>query len=1231
MKRIISIIFIINISLLLSGHLLAQKENAVISKQNTIKESELSYNIYLLGDIETSPEGVRNLKLLKNELSKENKQSSVILLGDVLKPLGLPDSCDETYNDAKQKIEQILNTFESYNGKLLIIPGNHDWARGKKNALRNRNNEEYFIENYLKKGNVFLPDSGCPGPTEVNLNEDITIIIFDSQWWLNKNREDDRKKCDFEEKEELFIRINDILLRNTDKKVLFVAHHPLYSAGKHGGYFPVSYLLFPLRDINSGLYIPLPGFLYPGYRKHIGNIQDLAHPQYKEFRENLTAIFKQYPNIIYAAGHEHNLQYLNKDSLHHIISGGGGKGDFVAKRKKKADFGFAGSGFCKLSFLKNGDVYMQFITYDDNNAKKIIYEKKLFTKPVYLASNSINSAPVPNYSDSVVYKNISSLYNKGKLHRLLMGDNYRNVWNAEVEFPVFDIGSEKGGLKIIKRGGGMQTHSLRLENKDGKQYVLRSVNKYIEKVLPDYLQNTIAQDAVQDAVSASNPYGALTVPKLADAAGVMHTNPKLFWLPDDPRFDIYRKDFSNNVFLFEERPAGNRSDVASFNHSKKIISTDKVIKKIHKSSKNTIDQEAVVRARLLDILMNDWDRHDDQWRWAKFKEKGKNIYRPIPRDRDQVYFVNEGVLMWLTRRKWIEPKFQDFSYDLKNVESLCYNARHFDRTFMTEPNLDDWLRIARNLQNNLTDSVIHAAISDLPENIYDSIGVEIENKLKSRRNRLDVYAKQYYSFLAKKVDVTGTDKNDFFKIDRLKNGNTIVEIRALSKKKNKKKGLIYKKEFKYDESKEIRIYGLKGNDIFEINGKAKKGSLIRIIGGEGDDKFTDNSHIKGLGKKNLIYDNKTENNTIIKSKETHLMLSKKASVNRYNRKQFKYSKTMPLVSAGYRIDDGVYVGGGFKMKLYNFRDSTIHKFTGDIATQSSSFTVRYDLIYSAVSQHFDFVLNSDAAFLQNENNFYGLGNETLNLTNDKRYYRVRYEYAWANPMLRKTVNYKFNYFAGSFYQYYHVSDTANRYIGEIYPQLLDKEAYAAHHYLGFNAGFKFDTRDDKTRPKRGILWNAQAQNFYDLSNTNKSFLKLTSDLSGYLSFNNNPNLILAFRVGAAANFGDYEFYHSNSLGYKTNLRGFKENRFSGDDYLYQNTDIRVKITDVSNYIFKGQLGLAFFNDIGRIWLEGEDSQKWHDGYGVGAWFLLFDTSVFTLNYNQSEEDRFLNFKFSYMF
>ncbi len=1200
---------------------------------NKIDENpvDLLYRVYLLGDLKYPDPTNQNLNLLRNILEKEDENSAVVILGDILYPLGLRDSIDRDYESDTVKLNYILQLFKDYSGEVVFLPGNHDWARGKADGFNNLSNQEFYIEEKLGKGNVFLPDNGCPGPIEIKLTDDVVLIVFDSQWFFHKHDKpglgDD---CEFESEVEIFIQIEDAIRRNRDKKVILASHHPIYTVGYHGGYFPASDLIFPLLNLNSYLYFPLPGFIYTGYRKYMGNIQDLAHPEYKIFRNTLHGILKDYPNIIYAAGHEHNLQYFKMDSLHHIVSGGGGEGTYISKRKKKTDFAIQSSGYSSLNYYNNGNVWVEFVRPDGSMDGEKVFVSKLFNKPIYDIKQKEELLNTLDFSDSVVTVKLSEIYNKSGSMRFLMGENYRNIWNAEVDFEVFDIGSERGGLSILKRGGGQQTRSIRMEDSLGKQYVLRSVNKYVEKALSTNMRNTIAVDVLQDGISASHPFSSLTVPKLADAAGVMHTNPKIVWVPEDPRFGVYRDELANGVFLYEERPAGNRKDIASFGNSKEIENTAKVIENTQKEQKYTVDQEAVVRARLLDILINDWDRHDDQWRWASFKEKKKIVYRPIPRDRDQVFFVNEGLAMGLATKLYPLRKFQGFDHEIKDLNGLTYNGRFFDRSFMTEPNMKTWIEIAEDLQLKITDEVIHDAISELPPNIYDSTGPDIEAKLISRRNDLMKYSKKYYLRLAEAVNVVGTDQRELFNVERLYNGNTNVTVFALSNKKGKLQEQLYSRQFKYDETAEIRLYGLGGKDKFNVSGESRKGITVRIIGGKGKDSIIDNSKVKGLGRKTVVYDRKDKKNTIVVSSETRTQLSKNKPVNEYDRKQFRHNRYLPYVLLGYNVDDGISLAGGMNIYRHNFRDSTYHKVNGNYAFRTGAFSVGYEGLYTSLLKTFDVTLDLQFSLPRNVDNFYGIGNQTKKI-NDPDFYHVRYEYAWANPSFKHTLSKNFYYSFGPYYQYFKVTDTSNRFIGEVYPNELDSSAYAPHNYTGVVAKAVVDTRNKKLLPERGVLWESDITGYYSINTKGRNFVKISSDLRMFLSFRRDPRVVFAFRFGGAANFGEYEFYHANYLGDRSNLRGFRSNRFAGDISFYQNTEIRVKILDIKSYVLNGQAGFYVFNDLGRVWVKEENSSRWHDGYGIGMWLTPFDFTALTFAYSRSNEDSMFTFSFRFLF
>src|SRR6266542_4439438 len=208
-------------------------------------------------------------------------------------------------------------------------------------------------------------------------------------------------------------------------------------------------------------------------------------------------------------------------------------------------------------------------------------------------------------------------YNKASgVKRFFFGNNYRAEWAAKVDLKVFNISREKGGFKIKSLGGGKQTKSLRLEDKDGKEWVLRTINKDPAKAIPENVRGTVAQDIAQDMISASHPYSALSIPDLLNAVHVTGAAPTYYFVPDDPAFGIYQQKFANTVCELEERePTPDRSETKS---------TPKMINKLYEDNDNRVDQQEVLRARLIDILVADFDRHFDQWRWGTYDTgKGK--------------------------------------------------------------------------------------------------------------------------------------------------------------------------------------------------------------------------------------------------------------------------------------------------------------------------------------------------------------------------------------------------------------------------------------------------------------------------------------------------------------------------------------------------------------------------------------------------------------------------------
>jgi len=83
--------------------------------------------------------------------------------------------------------------------------------------------------------------------------------------------------------------------------------------------------------------------------------------------------------------------------------------------------------------------------------------------------------------------------------------------------------------------------------------------------------------------------------------------------------------------------------------------------------------------------------------------------------------------------------------------------------------------------------------------------------------------------------------------------------------------------------------------------------------------------------------------------------------------------------------------------------------------------------------------------------------------------------------------------------------------------------------------------------------------------------------------------------------------------------------------VYQNTDIRFRLSQFRSYFLAGEFGVLAFNDVGRVWISGERSDTLHHGYGGGLWLSPFKLMVITANLSCSEEDRIFSLEFKYMF
>ena len=807
---------------------------------------------------------------------------------------------------------------------------------------------------------------------------------------------------------------------------------------------------------------------------------------------------------------------------------------------------------------------------------------------------------------------ISPVYDSvSKAHRFFFGESYRKLWATPVRLRIIDLQKEKGGMKILKLGGGNQTRSLQLQDAAGHEWALRTVQKYPERGLPENLRATIAKDIVQDQIATNHPFGSLIVPPLADLLNIPHAHPEIVYVGDDPGLKEYRKDFANAVYLIEERsPVG-------FEESDNTL---KVERKLEEDNDHQADQKLLLRARLLDFIIGDWDRHEDNWRWLKEEDKkGDKIYIPVPKDRDKVFYSTSGLLPWVLSHQWLKANLQPYQEEIRAIDQYNFNQQNFDRYFLNALSEKDWKEEVKYVQEKITAAALRQAMAKIPANIFAIGGERTLSIMIARRDHLEKTALDYYRFLSTTVEVTASDKREYFEIKHQKDGDIELTIRNL-KKDGEQGRKLYHRTFDHTLTKEIRLYGMAGEDVFDVTGKTKSPVKVRMIGGDDKDTFKLNPDLKG-GVNTYVYDRLDEENDLPAASLAKLRLSTDTAVNKH-KFNYIYDQFGPLFHLNYSVDRGIQPGIGLILQKQSFRKypyASKQEFWVDYSTGRKAFILSYNGDFKKVIGDYNFRVNAQLLGPHNLSNFFGLGNETAFVQDDKddqneeegkdrgiSYYRNRYDYLTADFQLYKKLN-KWTVGAGITTEYYTSSRSANdeRFLKDFDLSNPEESVFADQSYAGLVTEINYDSRDNIAIPKKGLYWNTRISGSQQLNGDHDRYGKVQSEFRAY--FNpGNSGFVIANRVGGGTTFGNPEYFQLMQLGGVHNLRGYHTNRFTGRTMAYESLDLRLKLFDFTSYVVPGSFGLLGFNDVGRVWYPGQSSDKWHYGYGGGIYVVPAD-------------------------
>ncbi|HXL52410.1 MAG TPA: metallophosphoesterase [Gemmatimonadales bacterium] len=340
----------------------ARPANAAPGTAPPAPPAEIDVSLFLIGDAgaPAAPPDSEPVLMALRVAASAAPHPVIVFLGDNVYPDGMPDSAAPKRRAAERVLTQQLRVLQASGAGGFFVPGNHDWDGmhpGGWDAIRR---QERFIA-AAGGGAVLLPAGGCPGPAVVDLGDVVRLVALDSQWWLQDGPKPGPTSSCPAATEGAVIDSLRAALRAAGKRVVVVAaHHPPASGGVHGGHFGWQDHIFPLRNIKSWLWIPLPviGSVYPVARAEGISSQDIPSRAYTRMRVAFDSAFAgaPAPPLIYAAGHEHTLQVIAGTSTRYVLVSGTGTFGHIERvtALDSTRFARSASGFMRVEFLRDG-------------------------------------------------------------------------------------------------------------------------------------------------------------------------------------------------------------------------------------------------------------------------------------------------------------------------------------------------------------------------------------------------------------------------------------------------------------------------------------------------------------------------------------------------------------------------------------------------------------------------------------------------------------------------------------------------------------------------------------------------------------------------------------------------------------------------------------------------------------------------------------------------------------
>jgi hypothetical protein len=791
-------------------------------------------------------------------------------------------------------------------------------------------------------------------------------------------------------------------------------------------------------------------------------------------------------------------------------------------------------------------------------------------------------------------------YAAGGAERFWLGDGYRGLWTTPVTVAVLDLKKEAGGLTPVRQVGKAPSVGLAMTGADGRSYTFRSLHKESDRMLPEPLRGSVVGTIARDLTSGTHPAAGVIAPVLAEAAGVPHTSARLVVMPNDPALGAFARTFANLIGTFEEYPMPAGGGNPGFMGATEIIPSTEMWKKWMEGPGNAVDRLAYLRARILDLWVDNYDRNRGQWRWMRLP--GKDAWQPLSEDPDFVLVHRDGIVARAIRSE--VPQYLMFSEKYPaRLDGALLNSAEMDRWILAGTSAAEFETMARELQSRFTDEVIERALRQMPAEWYAKSGTGTAAALRTRRAGLVDYVLRVYRYYAHVVDIHATDRSERVSVARAADGSIEVTVGLADGAAEP----YYRRRFATSETEEIRIFLHGGDDRVERTGPPGGPMTVRVVAGGGRDVVDDSKS----GGTDVWRDAGTLD--VNRGRDTHVRdtvwlnpIPVKDAPWIEPRSYGQWTVSAPIF--GYAPDVLVYVGYGFTRTAWGFRTEpakSVQTLQGALTTGYMTGKIEYLGTFRRPASGFGYQLHAYWSGVESYN-YFGVGNNSPATTDLDRYKTREKIFSFA-PTLRYDARRRVGIFVGPEIRYSTTPGDTGTIVADQAPL-----GVGGFGLVAVRGGLIFDSREkssvaakaDYTKtlygseaafPVNGVRLQASGFVVPKAWDVDSPYGGVDGQVTAYLG---NSLAHLAIRAGGRKLWGDYPWFDAAFVG-GLNNRGYQAGRFAGDSSLFGALSVRRWLGEVALKVISLRLGLVAFGDVGRVWLIGEDSKAWHSSLGGG--------------------------------